>query len=294
MTPSAAAPVSVMVLAYNEERNLPILLESLAGFSDDVVIVDSFSTDRTLEIARDAGCRIVQNRFVNHAVQCNWALDTVDFRHDWILRLDCDEVLLPAVRAELAEMARCLPADVGGIYIPRRIYFLNRWLRHGGIYPHVVLRMFRHQSGRFEQKTEEHFVVRVGRTVRARNDFLENNRLNTLKYWLVKHDQLADHEVDDTSRLDRQAEDELPARLFGERPERIRWLKRHVYGRTPPFARAFLYFLYRYILRGGFRDGVPGLIFHVLQGFWYRFYIDARIWERRSRWQDHIPTYDDR
>ena len=203
-----------------------------------------------------------------------------------VLSLTLIRLLLPLLKAELAEIARTAPADLTGIYMDRRIYFMNRWLKHGGIYPHRVLRMFRRNAGRFEIKTEEHFVPSHGRTMNAKHDFLENNRNNTLKFWLAKHDQLADTEVSDMQAPPAPSGDELPPRLFGTRPERMRWLKTHVYRRCPLLLRPFLYFFYRYFIRLGFLDGRPGLIFHVLQAFFYYFYIDARIYEQRTRWFD--------
>jgi len=285
------ANVSVFVLTYNEEANIAACLGSLAGFSDDVVVVDSYSTDGTLRLCHAAGVRIFQHRFVNHAMQCNWALDTIDFRHDWILRMDSDEILPNKLKDELDALTRSLGTDVTGIYLNRRHYFMNRWLRHGGHYPHHILRMWRNGAGRFENKTEEHFVLKHGRAVKARNDFLEDNRNNDLGFWLRKHAELADGEVNDTRGLTRNAEDDLPPALFGEKVQRTRWLKVNIYQRSPLFLRALLLFVYRYIVRLGFLDGMPGFIFHVNQAFWYRFFVDARIWEIRSGWRQVRKDY---
>ncbi|MEI6986388.1 MAG: glycosyltransferase family 2 protein, partial [Rhodospirillaceae bacterium] len=279
---TSCAPISVFVLTRNEETNLPQLLDTIAGWAEEIVLVDSFSTDRTLEIGLAHDCRIIQNPFVNHAVQCNYALDHGSFAHDWLLRLDADEIMPEALKAELALIACTAPAEVTGVYLDRRIYYMNRWLRHGGLYPNRILRMFRHDAGRFELRTEEHFLLTRGHAMVAKNDFLENNRNNTLKYWLGKHADLSDGEVADTMTLDRPNSEGIKPRLFGVKAERTRWLKTRIYRRAPLFARAFLYFIYRYIFRLGFLDGVPGLIFHVNQGFWYRFFVDARIYEQRS------------
>jgi hypothetical protein len=168
---------------------------------------------------------------------------------------------------------------------------MNRWLKYGGIYPHSILRAFRRGAGRFEEKTEEHLVLTYGRAIYANNDFLEDNRQNTLKYWLRKHDDLSDGEIRDTTLETFDPERDLKASLFGNKVQRTRWLKIHIYTKSPLFVRAFLYFVYRYFFRLGFLDGVPGLIFHVLQAFWYRFYVDARIYESRSNWQAKPDDY---
>lgn len=285
--------VSAILLTYNEEANIRRCLESIKDLTDDIVIVDSFSTDRTLQICKEYGCRIVQNAFVNHAVQFNWALDNVPLDRPWILRLDSDEILPLKLKRELMELPATCGPDITGIYLNRRMYFMNRWLKHGGMYPHYILRIFRNGAGRYEEKTEEHLVLKFGKVIYARQDFLEDNRQNTLKYWLRKHDDLSDGEIRDTLLETRDPDRDLKPRLLGTKVERTRWLKTHLYARSPLFVRGLLYFLYRYVIRRGFLDGIPGLIFHVLQGFWYRFYIDARIYEMRSRWQSTARDYRD-
>ena len=161
------------------------------------------------------------------------------------------------------------------------------------MYPHYILRVFRNGAGRYEEKTEEHLVLKLGKVIYASQDFLEDNRQNTLKYWLKKHDDLSDGEIRDTLLETRDPDRDLKPRLLGTKVERTRWLKTHLYARSPLFVRGLLYFLYRYVIRLGCLDGIPGLIFHVLQGFWYRFYIDARIYEMRSRWQSTARDYRD-
>ena len=282
---------SVIILTFNEEDNIRRCLDSINDFTEDIIIVDSFSTDATLKICEKYGCRVFQHAFTNQAVQFNWALDNVPWERPWTLRLDADEVLPDKLKQELRELTATCGPEVTGIYLNRRMYFMNRWLRHGGMYPHHILRAFRKGAGRYEEKTEEHFVLASGRAIYAKNDFLEDNRQNTLKYWLKKHDDLSDGEIRDTLLETRNPGLDLKEDLFGNKVERTRWLKTRVYAESPLFLRAFFYFIYRYFLRLGFLDGVPGLIFHVLQAFWYRFYIDARIYETRMNWQSTSRDY---
>ena len=282
---------SVIILTFNEEDNIRRCLDSINDFTEDIIIVDSFSTDATLKICEKYGCRVFQHAFTNQAVQFNWALDNVPWERPWTLRLDADEVLPDKLKQELRELTATCGPEVTGIYLNRRMYFMNRWLRHGGMYPHYILRAFRKGAGRYEEKTEEHFVLASGRAIYAKNDFLEDNRQNTLKYWLKKHDDLSDGEIRDTLLETRNPGLDLKEDLFGNKVERTRWLKTRVYAESPLFLRAFFYFIYRYFLRLGFLDGVPGLIFHVLQAFWYRFYIDARIYETRMNWQSTSRDY---
>lgn len=262
-------------------------MNSISGFSDDINIVDSYSSDNTLTICKEFGANIFQNKFINHAIQCNWALDSIDFRYEWILRMDSDEILPDKLKLELATLVETLDTSYAGIYLNRRQYFMNRWLKHGGNYPHYILRVWRKGSGKFEEKTEEHFVLNGGKTVHAKSDFLEDNRNNNMKFWLQKHDDLSDGEIGDTTGATIDPGRDLLPRLFGgEKVQRTRWLKVNVYRRAPLFLRAFLYFIYRYILRFGFLDGMPGFIYHVNVSFWYRFYVDSRIYELRLNWQE--------
>jgi glycosyltransferase involved in cell wall biosynthesis len=285
--------VTVVILTFNEERNIERCLDSLAGFTDDIVIVDSASTDNTLKICDSHHCRIYEHAFVNQALQFNWALDHVPLDRPWILRLDADEVLPLRLKEELNELVKTSDRDITGIYLNRRMYFMNRWLKHGGIYPHYILRLFKNGMARYEEKTEEHLILTNGRAISAKHDFLEDNRQNHLKYWLRKHDDLSDGEIRDTLLETQDPDNDLNPRLFGSKVERTRWFKTRVYARSPLFLRAMGYFVYRYVFRLGFLDGVPGLIFHVLQAFWYRFYIDARIYEERSRWQSRVGDHRD-
>lgn len=285
--------VTVVILTFNEERNIERCLDSLDGFTDDIVIVDSASTDNTLKICDAHDCRIYEHAFVNQALQFNWALDHVPLDRPWILRLDADEVLPFRLKEELNELVKTGDRDITGIYLNRRMYFMNRWLKHGGIYPHHILRLFRRGMARYEEKTEEHLILTSGRAISAEHDFLEDNRQNHLKYWLRKHDDLSDGEIHDTLLETQDPENDLRPSLFGSKVERTRWFKTRVYARSPLFLRAFGYCVYRYLFRLGFLDGVPGLIFHVLQAFWYRFYIDARIYEERSRWQFRVGDHRD-
>jgi len=161
----------------------------------------------------------------------------------------------------------------------RRMIWMGRWLRWGRIYPHYIVRLFRKGKARYEERTEEHLIV-DGPTGRMENDFLEDNKKNNLDYFTEKHLATARGELEEILAKERDRLSQgIEPRLFGPKVNRTRWLKENVYSRAPLFVRPFLYFIYRYFLCLGFLDGVPGLIFHVLQGFWYRFYIDAKAYE---------------
>jgi glycosyltransferase involved in cell wall biosynthesis len=280
LDPGEKTLISVILLTFNDEDQIGRCIKSVQPMSDDIIVVDSFSTDTTVNICKDLGCRVYQNPFVNQAVQFNWALNNIDTKHPWIIRLDSDEMVPKALREEI--LARTATGEPYVAYaLNRRMYWMGRWLRHGRMYPHYIVRLFKKDSARYEERTEEHLIVN-GPIGRMRCDFLEDNTKNNLDYFTEKHMSTARGELQEWQQFVSQTGlqgNAIKGNLFGNKVERTRWLKEKVYARTPLFVRPFLYFFHRYFLCLGFLDGKSGLIFHVLQAFWYRFYIDAKIFE---------------
>jgi len=195
--------LTLVVLTYNEEVNLPHCLESVEGLADDVFVVDSGSTDGTREVARDHGAEVVEHPFEHQAQQFNWALDHLPIETDWILRLDADEYLLPELRREIRETLPSVPPEVTGFYMKRRVIFQGRWIRHGGYYPTWLLRLFRRGKGRSEMlEMDEHLVVTEGETRRLEHDFVDHNRKG-LSFWLRKHEGFAEREARELLRRER-------------------------------------------------------------------------------------------
>jgi glycosyltransferase involved in cell wall biosynthesis len=282
-TQSPENMISIIILTWNDEIQIGGCLASIRGLSDDVIVVDSYSTDRTLDICRACGAKVFQNPFVNQAIQFNWALDNVPIKHDWILRLDSDEIVPGRLKDELRSRVGKEPGIVA-YYLNRRMYWMGRWLRHGRMYPHYIVRLFKFGYARYEERTQEHLIV-DGLIGYMNNDFFEDNRKNNLDYFTEKHLALARGELKEIQDKESGADiskSSIEPRLLGAKPNRTRWLKENIYVRTPLFVRSFLLFFYRYFVCLGFLDGVPGLIWHVLEGFWYWFYIDAKVYELRS------------
>jgi glycosyltransferase involved in cell wall biosynthesis len=275
------SPIDLIVLTYNEELNLDYCLRSVQGLAQNIFVVDSGSTDRTVEIAHQYGAQVVKNPFTNQAQQFNWALDNLPIQSDWILRLDADEYLLPELRDEILYVLPKIPDVIRGLYMKRRMIFLGKWIRHGGYYPIWLLRLFRYGKARSEQiEMDEQIVLIEGKSGRLKNDFVDHNRKG-LSAWTLKHEAYATRQAYALHSLQKSSDQEaIQPNLFGNSVERKRWLKRNLYGRTPFFYRAFLYFGYRYFLRFGFLDGLQGLIFHFLHACWYLFYVDAKIYEK--------------
>jgi glycosyltransferase involved in cell wall biosynthesis len=273
--------LSAIILTRDEEANLPAALASLSGLDAEVFVVDSGSADRTVEIARAAGCRVVEHPFENYAVQRNWAFDHLPIGAPWTLCLDADERLTPELIEEIKQTLARRDNPYAGYMLRKRTIFMGRWLRHGGQYPAYHLRLFRTGRGRCEARLyDQHFVV-DGRVGRLSNDYVDviTSDLGT---FIVRHNRWARLEAEEILARRAGAVQEgptVPPRLRGTAIERRRFLRTRVYQHFPLFVRPFLFWFYGYVLRGGFLDGTEGLIFHTLQRFWFRFLIDARIWE---------------
>ena len=276
------ADLTILILTMNEEENLPKALASVKGLAKRVVVVDSGSTDRTMAIAREAGADVYENGWVNHATQVNWGLDNTDIDTAWTFRLDADEEVLPDLAAFLQNDLESMSGNIDGIEVRRRIYFLGRWIRHGGIYPNHVLRIFRNGRSRCEMTwMDEHMVVE-GDVYRLNADLKDENT-KPLRWWTAKHNWYSDRELFNLLESDQDGEaDGVTPRFFGTQGERRRWLKTRVYARFPMSWRSRLYFLYRYYIQRGFLDGPEGRIFHFLQAHWYRFLVDAKYFEARK------------
>ncbi|MDD5489588.1 MAG: glycosyltransferase family 2 protein [Candidatus Moranbacteria bacterium] len=258
-------PLSVIILTFNEELNIENCLKNVAGWANEIIVVDSFSGDKTLAIAKKYTDKIVKHTFVNQAEQFNWALDNIKIKNDWILRLDADEYLTEELKAEITEKLENRPDDINGYYMKRRVYFMGRFIKHGGYYPKWFLRLFRREKAHSEEREmDEHLVLSEGEAGWLKNDFVDDNKKD-LSWWTEKHNNYSTREAKDVIKGN-----------YGVR-------KKMFYYKLPPFCRAFCFFVYRYFFLLGFLDGKEGLIFHFLQGFWYRFLVDAKIHEIRKQ-----------
>lgn len=269
-----APKLDIVILTRDEELNLPHALKSVASLGAKVWVVDSGSTDRTEAVAKEHGAEFVLHTdYRNQAQQFNWALDHLPLRGEWVLRLDADEWVTPELANEIREVINInqenlhqSAASVNGYFIKRRVYFMGRWIRHGGYYPTWILRLFRRGKARSEEREmDEHIVLSEGRAEHLRNDFADQNR-KPFSEWLAKHRDYAVREARAVLRGD---------------ISQTRKFKKSFYYALPPFVRPVLFFIYRYFLRFGFLDGIAGLKFHFLQGFWYRWLVDIHILKMR-------------
>jgi glycosyltransferase involved in cell wall biosynthesis len=279
-TPTDRAPLSVIVLTFNEELNLAACLDSVAHWTRRVFVVDSGSTDATVAIARRHGAEVVAHRFGTHAEQWQWALATLPIETDWVLGLDADQSVTPYLAQQIATLLQS-GTDAAGVFVSRRQIFRGKWIRFGGYYPKYLLKLFRRDrvSVDTDDLVDHHFSV-TGPTLSLKGDLIEDNQNESeIAVWIAKHNRYAVL----------QAKQELAAgrervgvsALFGNPDLRVRFLKQQ-WAALPLFVRPCLYVFYRYILRLGFLDGKQGFVFHVLQAFWYRLLVDINLDEMRA------------
>lgn len=272
--------VSVIILTKNESKHIKRCLDSLLNFTDQIFIVDSFSSDSTIEIAESLGVKIYKNKWINYAKQFQWGLDNCPIKTGWVMRMDADEYVTSKLALEIKDKLKKIDDEVSGLYIKRRVYFKNKWIKYGGKYPEWLLRIWRHKEGFIEERwMDEHIVLKNGKTEKLKFDLIDEN-LNNIGWWTEKHNNYATREAIDLLNLRHNflSNSELKASLFGEQEQRKRYLK-NVYSRMPLFIRPFIYFSWRYFFKFGFLDGKQGLIWHFLQGFWYRFLVDTKVYE---------------
>jgi len=277
--------ITVQILTYNEEQHIERAINSVKSFASQVVVIDSFSTDKTVELAQSMGAIVLQNVWQNnHARQFNWGLDNAPITGEWIMRLDADEYVTPELAEEIKNRFNQIEPNVNGIYMRRRIHFLGKWMKHGATYPMWILRLWRTSYGRCENRwMDEHIVLSSGETTRFDHDFVDDN-LNSLTWWTTKHNQYASREAADLLNLKYNfMASDIRVEHDKEQAMLKRWLKENVYSKMPLFIRPFFYFFYRYFIRLGFVDGWRGLQWNFLQGLWYRFLVDAKVYEVESK-----------
>lgn len=271
--------VAVIILTYNEEANIAQALDSVSGWANEIFILDSLSTDRTLEIAGQYGCHIAQNKFENYAKQRNHALDHLPILSEWVFFLDADEWLSEELKKEISALIVRSPEE-NGFFIKRRLIWMGRWIRRG-YYPSWQLRLFRNGKGRCEDRAVNEHLIVEGITVHLRNDFTDENKKG-VSDWIAKHNGYATREAQELlNTRSVRGYQEIDVSLFGTQAQRRRWLRYKVWNNLPPLIRPFFYFIYRYILLGGFLDGREAFIFHFLQALWYPMLIDIKYLEMK-------------
>lgn len=275
-----ACNLTVIVLTLNEEIHIRRCIESVRALDCRIVVVDSYSTDQTCDIAKALGADVFLNTFTTHAKQLNWVLSHADVTSKWVMRLDADEYITPELLKMLPDVLARAGEATSGFTLNLRRIFMGKWLRHGALYPIHLLRIWRFGHGQCEERLmDEHLVVK-GKVEHIDADFVDDN-LNNLTWWIDKHNRYASLEAVELLNLEYKflSTKKAATLISGNQAGTKRWVKEVIYVRLPSSLRAFAYFFYRYFIRLGFLDGQAGTTFHFLQGFWYRYLVDAKVTE---------------
>lgn len=273
--------ITALILSFNEEVHIGRCLERIAPLASRVIVVDSFSTDRTVEIARSMGAEVHSHAFTNQAAQLQWALDRISIGSDWIIRVDCDEYLEPTLIDEIKAKLPALPADVTALDLKLKVLFKGKFIRWGGYYRTWLTRLWRPGAGRMEQRwMDERLLITRGRAERLTGGDLVDASLKDIGWWTAKHNGYATRQMIDFIAREHGLIGEEDGELTASAKKR-RGLRK-LYGGAPLYLRAVLYFLQRYFLRLGFLDGRLGFVWHFLHGFWFFVLMDAKIDEART------------
>ena len=270
--------LSVIILTYNEELHIKRCLENAFRVAKEVFVIDCFSSDRTVEIAKKCGAIVLQHEYVNQAQQFQWALDNCPIKTEWTLRLDADEYLTEELISEMNDTLPAISSNITGCYLPLRVSFMGKILKHGLLHQVKILRLWRTGFVYMEQRwMDERCVLTNGESINLKHSFVDHN-LKGLGEFTIKHNGYASREAFmDVNRrfnivVDKQS-DELSSRNS----------QKSSYYKLPRFFRAFLYFFVRYFIFLGFLDGRRGFIWLFLQAYWYRFLVDSKLYEMDKR-----------
>ena len=273
--------ISTFILTYNEEKHIERCINNALCFSETVYIVDSYSSDKTVEIAQSLGAKVYQNKWENnHAKQVNWALNNLPIATEWVFRLDADEYLTDELILEINEKTPNIKPNISGIVFERKMYFLDKLMTKGMIQMYM-LRMFRYQKGVCEDRwMDEHIVLTEGESTMFDGYFIDHN-LNPLGWWIEKHNNYSIKEAVELLNLELEliSKTDKSVTLSMSQDAQSKRNKKKKYANMPLFWRSFIYFVYRYFFKFGFTQGKEGFLWHFLQGWWYRTLVDAKVFE---------------
>jgi glycosyltransferase involved in cell wall biosynthesis len=266
--------ITVLILTFNEEKNLKYALENVKDWANEIVILDSYSTDKTVEIAKSYNAKVYYKKFDNFSAQRKHALNKLEITNDWIFVLDADEYLTEELKNEISNLMKDENSMKDAYFIKRRFYWMGKWLKHG-YYPTILLRFGK--KGLIDcdnREINEHLICKTNNIGYLKNDFIDHNRKN-LSEWIQKHNNYSSREA-----LALSVEDRTQYKFIGgSQYEKKRWIRKNIWNGLPPVLRPYLYFFYRYFIRGGFMDGKKAFIYHFLHAFIYRTLIDFKYLE---------------
>ncbi len=273
--------ISTIILTFNEEKHIARCIENALQFSKAIYLVDSFSTDRTKEIAESMGAIVYQNKWENnYARQLNWGLTNIPVTTEWVFRLDADEYLSADLISELNAKVPHVPADITGLVMERKMVFLGKTINRGNI-KWNMLRLFKYGVGTCEERwMDEHIVLSKGSSRQLDHCFFDDN-LNPLGWWITKHNGYSIREAIDLLNIELGflPDNDQPVTSEMAKDAEEKRLRKEKYASMPLFWRCFIYFIYRYFFKLGFTEGKEGFLWHFMQGWWYRSLVDAKVYE---------------
>lgn len=263
--------ITVIILTKNEELNIKKCIASAKQIANRILVIDCGSDDKTVALAKQMGAEVFHHDWEGHAKQFNWALDNCSIKTEWVFRLDADERISKDLAAEINSLIKAKSSKkVSGYEMRWRVFFMGKWIKHGGTHKPYFLRLFRYGKGRVEEKLMDEHVI-VDGVVKKLNGDLIHYDYKGLDAWINKHVWY--------SNLELQMHDTQSGMSGGNE---IQKKKRGFYYKLPLFIRARIYFWYRYYGQLGFLDGKEGKIFIYLQAYWFRFLVDSKLYEEKK------------
>jgi len=285
--------LTVIILTYNEELHLARCIESAARLTPNIVVVDCFSTDQTVAIAKAAGATVLQRAWDgSHSTQVNWALKqlaTLPIQIEWVMRIDADEVLTTELVNQIKATLSKVDSQINGISCIRKMTFQGKPIRFGGVGKNRVMRLFRYGFGQSESRWMDEHIKVEGQTIALPGAMIDDN-LCSLAWWIEKHNGYSSREAVDLLNLEYQFANQnsvAELTLSNSSVGLKRWIKENVYAKLPGGARSLAYFLWRYIFMLGFLDGARGTQFHFFQALWYRYLVDCKVAETKRYMKKH-------
>lgn len=267
--------LTVIILTYNEELHIRRCLNNICDLAKEVFVIDCFSNDRTQSICSEySNVKVIEHSWPgNQAEQFNWALENVDIKTEWILRLDADEYLSEELKKELNDKLPQMSSDVTGFVMRRDVIFMGKRIKHGKLKTVKLLRLWRKGKGIIENRLmDEHTILTEGRAIELKYFFYDEN-LNGIDSWITKHLDYANREVKTYEKGDDSSDVEM----------RSRNRQKSKYYSLPKYHRGFWFFILRYLFLGGFLDGKAGFVWNFMQCWWYRTLVDVKLEERRNK-----------
>ena len=274
------ADVTVIIMTNNEEKHIERCLLSIKDFIKKIVIIDSYSTDNTLSIAKKYNIKVLQHKWVNYAKQFNWGVENANIETEWVFRMDPDEIISETFAKKIDGYLSNLSSKITGVSIIRRLIFLGKEINFGGDFPQKAIRIWRNGKGKCEDTWSDEHIIVDGDVDYSNLDIIDKN-LNNISWWTTKHNKFATREMIEFF-LQKERKEKYTNLKLSKRTKIKKDLKFKIYYNFPYGLRAFLFFIYKYIFRLGFLNGWQGFVFHFLQGFWYRFLVDIKIIELKK------------